>query len=404
VPYIFIFSRLDRRLAWRVVFFAVVLAVSPSIARAQTQTSPFPPPTDLQQGAPLTNQEFVTLVNQLPRHPELRDKIVDDVRKRGIDFPLTQGLRSLVATKSGNDPDLRRALDEAERRRANPTVASVPPAAEAIELLERTRKATLGAADTMPDFLVKQQIVRYIAYGTSRNWQATDHLTIAVSYRQSAGEQYKVLSVNGMPQQEAQERSSYASKLGGTTSTGEYVSILSELFKPETRTDFQLLNTEELRGRRTVVYEYLVHKEWSHQGLSWEESDSLPRREIVVGYRGRVWVDAETNRVLRLEDISVEIPPDFPISAATSTIDYDWVTINERMHLLPLRAVLELTSRVGPRVQQSRNDILFRGYRKFGAEVKITDIDEADFPPDKPEEMETRPATPPVLKPQPKKP
>jgi hypothetical protein len=404
VPYPFILSRLTRLLAWRVVFFAVVLAVSLSIAQAQTQTSPFPPATDLQQGVPLTNQEFVTLVNQLPRHPELRDKIVDDVRKRGIDFPLTQGLRSLVATKSGNDPDLRRALDEAERRRANPTVASVPPTAEAIELLERTRKATLGAADTMPDFLVKQQIVRYIAYGTSRNWQATDHLTIAVSYRQSAGEQYKVLSVNGMPQQEAQERSSYASKLGGTTSTGEYVSILSELFKPETRTEFQLLNTEELRGRRTVVYEYLVRKEWSHQGLSWEESDSLPRREIVVGYRGRVWVDAETNRVLRLEDISVEIPPDFPITAATSTIDYDWVTINERTHLLPLRAVLELTSRVGPRVQQSRNDILFRGYRKFGAEVKITDIDEADFPPDKPEEMETRPPTPPVLKPQPKKP
>jgi hypothetical protein len=392
------------RSAWHLVLFPVMLAVSLSIVQAQTQTSPFPPATELQQGLPMTNQEFVTLVNQLPRHPELRDRIVDDVRKRGIDFPLTQGLRSLVATKSGNDPDLRRALDEAERRRVNPTVVSVPPAAEAMELLERTRKATLGAADTMPDFLVKQQIVRYIAYGTSRNWQATDHLTIAVSYRQTAGEQYKLLSVNGIPQQDAQERSSYAAKLGGTTSTGEYVSILSDLFKPETRTEFQLLNTEELRGRRTVVYEYLVRKETSHQGLRWEESDGLPQREIVVGYRGRIWVDAEINRVLRLEDISVEIPADFPITAATNTIDYEWVTINERQHLLPLRAVVELTTRSGARVLQSRNDILFRGYRKFGAEVKITDIDETDFPPDKPEEVETRPATPPLLKPQPKKP
>ncbi len=372
-----------------------------SPASAQTDTSPFPQPTELQQGPPLTNQEFVTLINQLPKHPELRSKIVDDVRKRGIDFPLTEGLRSLVATKSGNDADLRHALDEAERRRANPTVAILPPAAEATELLERTRKATLGAADRMPDFLVKQQIVRYIAYGNSQNWQPTDHLTIAVSYRQSAGEQYKLLSVNGMPQEETQERSTYGDKLGGATSTGEYVSILAELFKPETQTEFQVLDTEEVRGRPTIVYEYAVRKESSHQGLRWEEP---PKREVVVGYRGRIWVDRETNRVLRLEDISVEIPPDFPITAAANIIDYNWVTINEQSHLLPSRAVVQLTTRVGSQVVQSRNDILFRGYRKFGAEVKITDIDEKDFPPDKPEETETRPATPPVLRPQPKKP
>jgi hypothetical protein len=35
---------------------------------------------------------------------------------------------------------------------------------------------------------------------------------------------------------------------------------------------------------------------------------------------------------------------------------------------------------------QSRNDIRFRGYQKFGAELKVIDeIDEKDFPPDKPE-------------------
>ena len=52
-----------------------------------------------------------------------------------------------------------------------------------------------------------------------------------------------------------------------------------------------------------------------------------------------------------------------------------------------------------------RNEILFRGYHKFGAEVKIIDIDEKDFPPDKPEETEPKkPEAPPALKPAPKKP
>ena len=94
-------------------------------------------------------------------------------------------------------------------------------------------------------------------------------------------------------------------------------------------------------------------------------------------------------------------PPGFPITAASKLIDYDWVTINEQPHLLPLRAVVELTDRYQGQTEQTRNEILFRGYRKFGAEVKIIDVDEKDFPPDKPEDQPKKPETPPALKPPP---
>ncbi len=391
---------------WLLTFCtAFGIASLASTAHAQTNASPFPQPAELQQGSPLTNQEFVRLLYQLPRHPEERDNLVDEIRKRGIGFPLTSGLRSLVATKSGNDTLLLHTLDEAERRRLNPVIAALPPTTEGLELLERARKATLGAADKMPDYLVKQQITRSRAYGATNNWTVYDRLSIAVSYRQSSGEQYKLLSVNGMPPgEDEREGSSYGDKLGGTTSSGEYVSMLSQLFKPETRGEFQMVDTDTLRGRRTVVYEYSVKKEFSHQTLKFQESISSAPLETIVGYRGRIWVDRESNRVLRLESISVEIPPDFPITAAKSLIDYDLVTINDQEHLLPSRAIIELSDHLGSQREQTRNDILFRGYRKFGAEVKIIDIDEKDFPPDKPEESEvTKPETKPALKPQPPK-
>jgi hypothetical protein len=366
---------------------------------AQGYNSPFPQATELQQGSPLTNEEFRRLLYQLPLHPEERDGLVDEIRKRGIGFPLTSGLRSLAATKSGNDSTLLHTLDEAERRRLNPSSAVRPTIAEATELLERTRKATLGAADTMPDYLVKQQITRSRAFGGSSNWQVYDRLSIAVSYRQSIGEQYKLLSVNGMPPgEDEREGSTYGDKLGGTTSSGEYVSMLSQLFAPETRAEFQAVDTDTVRGRRTIVYEYAVKREFSRQTLKFQESISAAPQQAVVGYRGRIWVDRDTNRVLRLETISTEIPPDFPITAAKSVIDYDIVTINEQEHLLPSRAVIELADHLGSQREQTRNDILFRGYRKFGAEVKIVDIDEKDFPPDKPDETET---TKPEPKPQP---
>jgi len=380
-------------------FLALLIGLFASSALAQTGNPPFPQATELQQGPPLTNQEFVQLLYQLPRHPETKDKLVDDIRKRGIAFTLTDGLRSLVATKSGNDAMLQRTLAEADRRRSNPVVASLPPTSAGLQLLERTRKATLGAAETMPDYLVKQQITRSHAYGQSKNWAVYDRLSIAVSYRQTAGEDYKLLSINGMPATEGQ---GYGMKLGGTVSTGEYVTALSELFKPESRAEFNMVDTDTLRGRRTIVYEYEVKKQFSHQTLGWGERGSL-MQSTIAGYRGRIWVDRENNRVLRLEDISTEIDPGFPITAASKLIDYDWVSINALEHLLPSRAVVELTARDRGQIEQTRNEILFRGYRKFGSEVKIIDIDDKDFPPDKPEEEPKKPEAPPALKPAPPK-
>src|SRR5438034_553105 len=143
--------------------------------------------------SPLTSREFVTLLYQLPAHPDRRDEIIEEIRRRGINFPLTDGMRSLVATKSGNDPLLRRTLEEAERRRVNPTASARPSESEGNELLERTRNVTLAAANAMPDFIVKQIIKRSVAYGSTANWLPQDNLTIAVGYRANAGEEYRLL-------------------------------------------------------------------------------------------------------------------------------------------------------------------------------------------------------------------
>ena len=62
-------------------------------------------------------------------------------------FELTDGLRSLTRTKSKADEELRRTLEEAERRRQNPTAAKLPSEKEAADVLEKARKAALAAVD-----------------------------------------------------------------------------------------------------------------------------------------------------------------------------------------------------------------------------------------------------------------
>ncbi len=232
----------------------------------------------------------MSLVYQLPQHPEKRDEIVEEIRTRGIGFPLTSGLRSLVATK-----------EEAERRRTNPTASALPSDAEANELLARTGVATLAAAEAMPDFIVKQLIKRTAAYGNTNNWIPLDNLSIAVSYRANVGEEYKVLTVNGMPLgQEVKESKDYSKYVGGASSSGvEYISSLADLFKPESRTSFKPVDTDLLQTRRTIVYEYEVRKPHSRLTLTADKTSAAN-----VGSRGRIWIDRGTNRVLRFEQIA----------------------------------------------------------------------------------------------------
>ena len=335
-----------------------------------------------QDTRPLTSQEVVSLLYQLPRSPEMRDQIIEEIRKRGIGFPLTDGMRSLIATKSGNDALLRRTLEEAERRRVNPAASSLPSETEGNELLERTRNVTLAAAGAMPDFIVKQIIKRSVAYGTTTNWIPQDNLTIAVGYRANAGEEYKLLTVNGMPAPEdakaGSDYSKYAPK-GASSSGVEYISALADVFKPESKTEFKMVDTDQIQSRRTLVYEYVVKRDFSQLTLTIGDTGA----RAVVGSRGRVWIDRELDRVLRFEQIATEIPADFPITGASSTIDYDWVMINERKYLLPTHSQILMTTNQGKFVLQSRNDVRFRSYQKFGAELKVVDeVGEDDDPAD----------------------
>ena len=341
-------------------------------------------PASAQDLKPLSSKEIVSLLYQLPRRPDMRDEIIEEIRKRGIGFPLTDGMRSLVATKSGNDALLRRTIEEAERRRVNPTASALPSENDGNELLERTRNVTLAAANAMPDFIVKQLIRRSVAYGTTANWIPQDNLTVAVGYRANVGEEYRILSVNGMPAgpevQASRDYSKYAPK-GASSSGVEYISALADIFKPETKTEFRMVDTDVIKTKRTVIYEYVVKRDNSQLNLSLADTGA----RTVVGSRGRLWIDRELDRVVRFEQIATEIPPDFPITAASSLIDYDWVLISERKYLLPTHSEILLTT-VNPKfVLQSRNDVRLRGYQKYGAELKVVDeVGEDDEPPPPP--------------------
>jgi hypothetical protein len=345
----------------KILFLAFIL-ISSSFVFAQT--------SPLQQ-KPLTQAEYVRLLFDLEKNPKKRDEVLETVRRRGIGFEITDGLRSLTVTKSRNDAELKRTLEEAGRRRENPTAAALPSEKEAAEVLTKARAATLAAVDEMPDFVVKQAIQRSAAYAGTNNFRNLDRLIVAVSYRSEGKEEYKVLSLNGVIQDNPKPKGTYE-EVGGTSSTGEFVTVLAVIFKPESETKFETLDTDLIRNRRAIVYNYDITKEKARQQITAAGNffDST-----TTGIRGKIWIDRENFRVLRVESTATEIPSDFPIRAASRTIDYDWVNIGEEKFLLPLVSDVRLTFRQDSRVFETRNLIRFKEYQKFGTEVKILDED-----------------------------
>ncbi|MDM7922650.1 MAG: hypothetical protein QUS14_10160 [Pyrinomonadaceae bacterium] len=333
------------------------------------------------QEKPLSQQEYVRMLYRLDKAPAEKADLIDALRRRGIDFVVTDGLRSLTRTKGKNDAELRSALDEAGRRRDNPEALKPPTAAEAAEVLQKARQNTLDAATEMPDFVVKQLIQRSAAYAGTGTFRNLDRLVVGVSYRASGEEEYRVLSLNGVIQENAEAKRSYE-QTGGTSSTGEFVTMLTTVFKPESRTEFTPVYTDTIRGRRAMMFDFEVPVELAQQRLGCK---TLIDHSTVTGMRGRVWIDREFYRVLRIESDATGIPESFPCPAAKRTIDYDWAEIGDGRYLLPMLSNVTIKVRDGGKTFETRNVIRFREYQKFGTEVKAVGEDEEYIPDEQPE-------------------
>jgi len=329
------------------------------------------------QAKPLTQAEYVKMLYALQKDPAVKADIIDALRKRGVGFVVTDGLRDLTRSKGANDEELKSALEEAGRRQKDPEAAKLPPESEANALLDKSRQVTREQLDQMPDFVVKQVIARSEAYAGTGNWKPLDTVVIAVSYSDEKGEQYQVLALNGAPV-EAKKGGSY-SDIEGSTTGGEFVEALEKLFKPESKTTFALLTTDTVRNQPALVYDFEILLENNKNGGVGFKTSNGTRgysyTSVPAGEKGRVWIDRKTGHVLRIDFAATNIPPDFQVRAYTSTIDYDWVKIADERVLLPISSDNRFTSVQGRETFQARNFIRFKNYQKFGSEVRILDDD-----------------------------
>src|SRR5581483_343060 len=349
-------------------FFATLLSVTgifSGTAQAQSSVS------NVSANDPLTLQQL----NNLLRRSVGRDMTEGDIAARierfGIAFdPKPDVINRLRA--NGAHPHLLNAIRRANEKliaAAGEQAVSIRPAAPD-PVIEEVRKNVMSYAEDLPDFVCNQEITRYADLDGSGGWQKFDSLAYELTYNRRKGESYKPINVIGRPMTRPLEQS------GGAYSTGDFATALVALFGPETRTSFKPAGTEKLGARQTLIYDFRVPKATSQMQI---KTDNLP--PIIAGYSGSVWIDAETKRVLRIEQAADDLPRDYPVTQSESSTDYDMVKLRGLEMEFLLRVSAEFI--IGNRRERkfSRNVIHFKFYRKFETDIKISD----DATPEKPE-------------------
>ena len=170
-------------------------------------------------------------------------------------------------------------------------------------------------------------------------------------------ENYRNVKINDRPTDKPLQQ------IDGSWSTGEFASILLDLFHPATHAQFRPGGASPISGFNAQVYDFQVQSENSHWMLHAGSQNVSP------AYAGSVWIDPNTARVLRIEMQARDLPSDFPMDQVETAVDYSYVRIGETSALLPVHA--ETLGCERGTSDCSHNIIDFRNYHEFKSESTI---------------------------------
>jgi hypothetical protein len=223
-------------------------------------------------------------------------------------------------------------------------------------LIEQAREAAASFLEGLPNYVCQEQTTRYVSETRTPSWNVVDVVSAEVVYDDHQ-ESYRNLQINGKPTKKAPEDS-------GAWSTGEFGTILGNLFAPQSATEFKYVQEDTVAHRSTSLFDFKVQRVRANWKI-W-----VPGQYIVPEYKGSVWIDNKTAQVLRIEMQAKQIPEAFPEISVETAVDYDTINLGAAdKFLLPVHAEALSCWRNSNECQ--RNTIEFRNYHKFEGESVI---------------------------------
>jgi len=150
-------------------------------------------------------------------------------------------------------------------------------------------------------------------------------------------------------------------------STGEFGTILLDLFDPASAAQFEYVGMDKVGNVETRLYEFVVKEENSHWKLMFGGETIQP------GYNGALWVEPETKMVRRIEYGTTELPITYPKDVTEVAAEFGPIKIGESEHLLAVNSTVMSCRRWKQTCE--KNESRYTNYRMFSAESTVMQTD-----------------------------
>lgn len=349
-----------------------------------------------------SDKQIAAYVKKLKLTEQLTDKTILDLEAQGAGPKTVEALNELKAQSAGKKAGSSDATyspstvpvqpvgDGTTSVKLSSKLPPIPPpnSVRQQEILDQIKQYALNYTQNLPNFVCVEVMRRFVDFDMSDRYRSIGNVLAKVSYN-AGRESYKVYSVNGQLKDVSLDGAGLG---GGAVSTGEFGSLMREIFDPKTSATFGWDHWGTLRGRRMAVFSYAIDSGHSAWSIDYTGAPGDTQR-IITAYKGLVYADENTGEITRIKFVGVDIPRTFPVSEVTETLDYDLVNINGQQYVCPLMAKLNMTAGQ----QKTKNEIEFRNYQKFGTESMIQYDMNPNAPPPEPlppSKTEEQPATP----------
>lgn len=297
--------------------------------------------------------------------PRIKRGIPNSTDKRGEARPESTPIaipREIVTDENGRVVETRGGTTATTTRTGEASTTTVTPSEAPENPIDKARVVAFDFAEKLPDFFCQQLTIRYSGEGRRNiEWKREDRIELELMYIDGK-ESYRNVKRNGKTLKGGNPQET------GTWSTGEYATISLDVLASNTAARFKPLGDSEVGGRPARKFSYVVDQPNSHWKIDFGGGPVL-----YPAYKGAVWIDKQTDRVLRVEMIARQIPETYPFDVIEMTVDYGLVKIGQGEYLLPTRAENLACGRLS--VMCTRNEVTYKNYRKFTAESTISTTD-----------------------------
>ena len=293
---------------------------------------------------------------------KLDPRLVEDLQGKGAGTKTVAALNRLAEMSATLTPPAAKVEP--------PKPKPIPPPSyeEQNRILSAVREYALNYSKSLPDFISLQVTLRYgdrnYKAGSEGSWSQLDRVAAKLSFFDQH-EKYELISSNDTPLLGKSIES-----LDGAVSTGEFGTVMREIFDPASAAEFHWLRWGNLRNQLCHVYSYVIDQPHSKETIDYNKGEA----RATPGYHGLIFVPSGSDTILRIT-VEPDIAPGFPLQEVHQLVDYKYVDISGQKFLLPSFAqVIMRHDRLA-----NKNEIEFRAYRKYSADTSIK-FEEADDP------------------------